>query len=132
AFHVADDASDQLPKAFDDASFAFHGKALRGVEVQRERWKRGIELLDGQIGEGVGELYVAKYFPPGHKAAMDALVANLRTAIGARLKTLAWMYHKTRAEALKKLATFEPRIGYPSKWRDYGALAVDKASLFEN
>ena len=121
AFHLADDASDHLPKAFDDASFAFHSKALRGVEVQRERWKRGIALLDDLIGEGLGELYVARHFPPGHKAAMDALVANLRTAMGERLKTLAWMDDKTRAEAQKKLATFEPRIGYPSKWRDYSA-----------
>ena len=105
AFHLADDASDYLPKAFDDASFAFHSKALRGVEVQRERWKRGVALLDGLIGEGLGELYVARHFPPGHKAAMDALVANLRTAMGERLKTLAWMDDKTRAEAQKKLAT---------------------------
>ena len=132
AFHLADDASDYLPKAFDDASFAFHSKVLRGVEVQRERWKRGVALLDGLIGQGLGELYVARHFPPGHKAAMDALVANLRTAMGERLKTLAWMDDKTRAEAQKKLATFEPRIGYPSKWRDYSAFTVDKASLFEN
>ena len=131
-FHVADDASDNLPKAFDDASFAFHSKALRGVEVQRERWKRGISLLDGAIGKGLGELYVAKYFPPGHKAAMDALVANLRAAMGERLKTLAWMDEATRAEAQKKLAAFDPRIGFPSKWLDYGAFTVDKASLFEN
>jgi len=132
AFHVADEASDNLPKAFDDASFAFHSKALRGVEVQRERWKRGVSLLDGVIGKGLGELYVAKYFPPGHKAAMDALVANLRAAMGERLKTLAWMDEATRAEAQKKLAAFDPRVGYPSKWLDYGAFAVDKASLFEN
>jgi predicted metalloendopeptidase len=132
AFHLADDASDHLPKAFDDASFAFHGKALRGVEVQRERWKRGIQLLDNLIGQGLGELYVARHFPPGHKAAMDALVVNLRTAMGERLKTLAWMDDKTRAEAQKKLASFEPRIGYPSKWRDYGAYRVDESSLFEN
>ena len=85
-------------------------------------------LLDGLIGEGVGELYVAKYFPPGHKAAMDTLVANLRTAMGERLKTLAWMDEATRAEAQKKLATFDPRIGYPSKWRDYSAFAVEEGS----
>src|SRR6185436_20740549 len=132
AFHVADEASDNLPKAFDDASFAFHSKALRGVEVQRERWKRGVSLLDGVIGKGLGELYVSKYFPPGHKAAMDALVTNLRTAMGERLKTLAWMDDKTRAEAQRKLATFEPRIGYPSKWRDYSALSIARDTLFEN
>jgi putative endopeptidase len=132
AFHVADDAADQLPKAFDDASFAFYSKALRGVEAKRDRWKRGTALLDQLIGEGVGELYVAKYFPPGHKAQMDALVENLRAAMGERLKTLAWMDDATRAEAQKKLATFEPRIGYPAKWRDYRAFTVEKGKLFEN
>jgi putative endopeptidase len=132
AFHVADDASEHLPKAFDDARFAFHSKALRGVEVQRDRWKRGIQLLDDLIGEGLGELYVARYFPPGHKAAMDELVANLRAAMGERLKTLGWMDDKTRAEAQRKLATFDPRIGYPSKWRDYSAFTVEKGTLFEN
>jgi putative endopeptidase len=132
AFHLANQYANQLPKAFDDASFAFYSKTLRGVEVQRDRWKRGIVLLDTLIGEGVGELYVAKHFPPGHKALMDELVANLRTAMGERLKTLSWMDDATRAEALKKLATFEPRIGYPSKWRDYGAFTVEKGALFEN
>ena len=82
AFHLADQYANHLPKAFDEANFDFYRKALRGIEVQRERWKRGMGLLDDLIGEGVGELYVAKYFPPGHKAAMDALVANLRTAHG--------------------------------------------------
>jgi putative endopeptidase len=132
AFHLADTAADHLPKAFDDASFAFYSKVLRGIEVKQDRWKRGVQLLDGLIGEGIGELYVARYFPPGHKAKMDELVANLRLAMGERLKTLAWMDDATRAEAQKKLATFEPRIGYPSKWRDYGAYAVEKGKLFEN
>ena len=132
AFHLADQYANELPKAFDEANFAFYRKALRGIEVQRERWKRGMGLLDDLIGEGVGELYVAKHFPPGHKAAMDALVANLRTAMGERLRTLAWMDDTTRAEALKKLATFDPRIGYPSKWRDYSAYAVEKGKLLEN
>jgi putative endopeptidase len=131
-FHLGDYYANQLPKAFDEANFAFYRKTLRGVEVQRERWKRGTVLLDQLIGEGVGELYVAKHFPPGHKAAMDELVANLRAAMGERLKGLAWMDDATRAEALKKLATFEPRIGYPSKWRDYSAFAVDKTKLLEN
>ena len=109
AFHLANQYANHLPKAFDEANFAFFRKALRGIEEQRERWKRGTALLDGLIGEGVGELYVAKHFPPGHKAAMDSLVANLRTAMGERLKTLEWMDEATRAEAQKKLATFDPR-----------------------
>ncbi|HEV7691383.1 MAG TPA: M13 family metallopeptidase [Hyphomonadaceae bacterium] len=132
AFHLASDYAAQLPKAFDDASFAFFGKTLRGQEVQRDRWKRGVGLLDGMIGEGVGELYVAKYFPQDNKAKMDALVANLRTAMGERLKTLSWMDEPTRAEALKKLGTFDPRVGYPVKWRDYSAMTVEAGKLFEN
>ena len=132
AFHVANQYATFLPKAFDDANFAFFGTAMRGVQAQRDRWKRGTRLLDQLIGQGVGELYVARYFPPANKAAMDALVANLRAAMGERLKGLAWMDDKTRAEAQKKLATFDPRIGYPSKWRDYSAFTVDKGTLLEN
>ncbi len=90
------------------------------------------ELLDNLIGEGVGEVYVAKYFPPDYKAKMDELVANLVAAMSQRLKTLAWMDDATRAEAEKKLATFDPRIGYPVKWRDYSAYTVEQGKLFEN
>jgi putative endopeptidase len=132
AFHLASDYANALPKAFDDASFNFYSKTLRGIEVQRDRWKRGVGLLDGLIGEGVGELYVAKYFPPENKAKMDALVANLKTAMGERLKTLDWMDDATRAEAQKKLATFDPRVGYPVKWRDYSAMTIEPGKLFEN
>src|SRR5262249_3460907 len=130
AFHIASDYASYLPKDFDEASFNFFSKALRGVETQRDRWKRGVRLLDAQIGEGVGELYVAKYFPPENKAKMDQLVANLRTAMGERLKTLSWMDEATRAEAQKKLATFDPRIGYPAKWRDYSRLTIEGAKIF--
>jgi len=132
AFHLASDYAAYLPKAFDEANFDFYSKALRGIEVQRDRWKRGVGLLDAQIGEGVGELYVAKYFPPDHKAKMDALVSNLRTAMEQRLKSLSWMDEPTRAEALKKLSTFDPRIGYPVKWRDYSALNIEPGKIFEN
>jgi endothelin-converting enzyme/putative endopeptidase len=131
-FHIASDNASHLPKAFDDASFEFFGKTLRGVQAKRERWKRGVSLLDDNIGEGVGEVYVSKFFPPENKARMDALVANLRTALEGRLKTLPWMDEATRAEALKKLATFEPRVGYPSKWRDYSAMTIARGKHFEN
>ena len=131
-FHLASDNAANLPKAFDDASFDFFGKTLRGVQAKRERWKRGMTLLDGNIGEGVGEVYVTKFFPPENKARMDALVANLRKALEGRLKTLPWMDDATRAEALKKLATFEPRVGYPTKWRDYSAMTIEKGKHFEN
>jgi endothelin-converting enzyme/putative endopeptidase len=132
AFHIASDYASYLPKTLDDATFDFFSKALEGVEVQRDRWKRGVRLLNNQIGEAVGELYVAKYFPPENKAKMDQLVSNLRTAMGERLKSLAWMDDATRAEAQKKLATFDPRIGYPVKWRDYSALAIEPGKIFEN
>jgi endothelin-converting enzyme/putative endopeptidase len=131
-FHLASDYASNLPKAFDEASFEFYRKTLAGVEVQRDRWKRGVTLLDDLIGEGVGEVYVAKFFPPDYKAKMDELVTNLVTAMGQRLKTLAWMDDATRAEAEKKLATFEPRVGYPVKWRDYSAYTVEPDKLFEN
>jgi endothelin-converting enzyme/putative endopeptidase len=132
AFHLANSYASQLPKAFDDANFDFYRRTLAGVEVQRDRWKRGVQLVDGLIGEGVGELYVAKYFPPDYKAKMDELVANLVAAMRERLQTLAWMDDATRAEAQKKLATFDPRVGYPVKWRDYSAYAIERGALFEN
>jgi putative endopeptidase len=132
AFHLASDYASNLPKVFDDASFDFYRRTLAGVEVQRDRWKRGVQLLDSLIGEGVGEVYVAKFFPPEYKAQMDELVANLVTAMRQRLGELTWMDDATRAEALKKLATFEPRVGYPVKWRDYSAYSVEPGKLLEN
>ncbi len=132
AYHLASDYAAQLPKAFDVANFDFYSKSLRGIEEQRDRWKRGMNMLDGLIGEGVGEIYVAKFFPADNKAKMDDLVKNLRAAMGERLKTLAWMDEATRAEAQKKLSTFDPRIGYPVKWRDYSAMTVEPGKLFEN
>ncbi len=132
AFHVASDNATFLTRAFDDASFEFFSKTLRGVTAKRDRWKRGVSLLDGNMGEALGEAYAATYFPPENKAAMEDLVGNLNSALKSRLKTLDWMDDPTRAEALKKLGNFEVRVGYPNKWRDYSALEVDKTRLFEN
>ncbi len=131
-FHIASDNGAYLTKAFDDARFDFFSKTLAGVTAKRDRWKRGVQLLDRTIGEALGEAYAAKFFPPENKTKMEALVGNLHTALESRLKTLAWMDDPTRAEALKKLANFEVRVGYPNKWRDYSAMQVDKAKLFEN
>ncbi len=132
AFHFVNSYSTDLPKAFDAAQFEFNMKTLRGVEKQRDRWKRGITLIDATLGEGLGQIYVRKHFPPETKAKMDELVANLRAAVKERLATLAWMDDATRAEALKKLDAFEPRIGYPDKWRDYSALDIERGRHFEN
>ncbi len=131
-FHVASDNAAYLTKAFDDASFDFFGKTLAGTTAKRDRWKRGVTLLDNNMGEALGEAYAAKYFPPENKAKMEELVGNLNTALKSRLETLDWMDEPTRAEALKKLGNFEVRVGYPNKWRDYAALQIDKTKLFEN
>ena len=132
AFHVINDRAVDLPKAFDEAHFSFDSKTLRGVEQQRDRWKRGIAVVDDYLGEGLGELYVKKHFPPGHKAKMDELIANLRASLKSRIESSAWMDAATRAEALEKLKAFEPRIGYPERWRDYSALTIEKGKHFEN
>jgi putative endopeptidase len=132
AVHLASDYAPNLTQAFDDANFAFYSKTLRGVEQQRERWKRGVSMLNAMIGEGVGEVYVARNFPPENKAKMDDLVANLRKSLDSRLQSLAWMDDATRAEALKKLSTFEPRVGYPATFRDYSAMTIEPGKHFEN
>ena len=132
AFHRTSDASSLLPRAFDDAYFDFYGRTMHGTREQKARWKRGVALVDHHIGEGLGQAYVAKHFPPGHKAQMNELVGNLLAAFRTRLEQLAWMDAPTRAAALAKLATFEPRIGYPDTWRDYSQLVIQPGKLFES
>ena len=131
-FHIASDNAAQLPKAFDEASFDFYGRTLSGTPSQRERWKRGVSLLDSAMGEALGQAYAEKFFPAENKAKMEALVSNLNSALKSRLETLEWMDEPTRTEALKKLGNFEVRVGYPNKWRDYSALQIERPRLFEN
>jgi len=128
-WRVINDFAPYLSKSFVDENFAFSGKTLRGIEQNRPRWKRGLELLEGAIGEGLGKLYVAKYFPPQSKARMDQLVHNLLAAYAADIDTLDWMGPDTRAKAKQKLAKFNTKIGYPVKWRDYSALKVVRGDL---
>ncbi|MBV8973357.1 MAG: M13 family metallopeptidase [Sphingomonadaceae bacterium] len=113
-----------LPKAFVDENFAFTGTVLNGQPQLQARWKRGVDAVDEAMGEAVGKLYVAKYFPPEDKAKVDALVHNLLASMGARIDEATWMSPATKAEAHAKLATFDPKLGYPSKWRDYTKLVV--------
>lgn len=113
-----------LPKEFDDARFALYGKTLRGQQEQRPRWKRAVDTVEDQLGELLGKLYVQKYYPPAERAAMTELVANLRTAMQANLKDLAWMGPQTRKEAQAKLDMFTPRIGAPDSFKTYEGLAV--------
>jgi putative endopeptidase len=132
AFQTADDVSPLLSKRFVDANFEFRSKFLNGQPQQRERWKRGITLVENAMGEAIGRDYVQLYFPPESKAKMDQLVKNLRVALGTRLEGLGWMSPETKTEALKKLAGFNVKIGYPDKWRDYSALAVVPGDLVGN
>ena len=121
-----------LPKAIRDEAFTFNGTVLNGQPEEQPRWKRAVTATSTAMGEAVGRPYVAQYFTPEAKARADALVANLRAAMAARLDTLDWMSPATKAQAKVKLASFDPKIGYPSKWRDYSALQVTPGEAFEN
>jgi predicted metalloendopeptidase len=131
-WRVLSAAAPYLSKAFVDERFAFTGGVLRGVPENQPRWKRGITLLDGSIGEALGKLYVAKYFPPQHKARMQALVQNLLEAYRRDIDTLDWMSAETKVGAQAKLAKMLPKIGYPDHWRDYSALKVSRDDLRGN
>lgn len=113
-------------------NFAFYGRLLSGTEEIRDRWKRGVGLVEGLMGDAVGKLYVDRHFPPAHKARMDELVANLREAYRVSITNLEWMTPETRQRALAKLDKFTPKIGYPARWRDYSALAIDAGDLYGN
>lgn len=113
-------------------NFDFYGRTLSGTEQNRDRWKRGVSLVEGLMGDALGKLYVAKYFPPEAKARMDELVANLREAYRISINELDWMTPETRAKALVKLDKFTPKIGYPARWRDYSALVVERDDLYGN
>ncbi len=130
--HTAKDAAPQLSKAFVDENFAFNGTVLSGQPEIQPRWKRAVNGVNNAMGEAVGELYVAKYFPPESKAKMDELVKNIIAAMDERLANLAWMAPETRVKARAKLASFTPKIGYPEKWRDYSALQVVRGDSYGN
>ena len=132
AFHFIRNHGDYLSSDFDRANFEFYERTLSGVEQQRERWKRGVQEVNGGLGEAVGQIYVERHFPPGHKAQMDELVANLVAAMRERLENNEWMDEETRAKALVKLGTFEPRIGYTTKWTDYSTLSIEPGDLLKN
>ncbi|MEO8221766.1 MAG: M13-type metalloendopeptidase [Specibacter sp.] len=121
-----------LSKDFVDTNFAFHGTTLSGTPAIRDRWKRGVALVEGVLGEAVGQLYVAEHFPESHKAHMEALVANLIEAYRISITELGWMSRETKEKALEKLAAFTPKIGYPAKWRDYSDLKIVAGDLLGN
>ncbi len=124
--------ADVLPSAFDDERFAFFGTKLSGTPEQQARWKRAVAFTSGALTDDVSKIYVAKYFPPATKSAMDALVKNIIAAMNVRLDKLDWMSAETKAKAHAKLAAFVPRIGYPTQWHDYGALHIKPGDAFGN
>jgi len=113
-------------------NFEFYGRTLSGTEAIRDRWKRGVSMVENLMGDAVGKLYVAEHFPPEHKARMDQLVANLREAYRVSITNLEWMTPETRQRALTKLDKFTPKIGYPARWRDYSTLVIDAGDLYGN
>jgi predicted metalloendopeptidase len=121
-----------LSEPFFQAHFAFYGKALEGREVPEQRWERGVDLVNRTLGELVGQEYVSRHFPPEAKVRMEQLVANLKLAMAESLDRVPWMTEATKREAQAKLAKFGTKIGYPERWRDYGALEIAPDDLVGN
>ena len=132
SWRVVHTAAPLLSTAFVDENFDFFGRTLTGAPEQRERWKRGLGVVESALGEAVGQLYVAEYFPPVAKARMVELVANLVEAYRQRIDALDWMSPETRQRALEKLGRFTPKIAYPDKWKDYSELEVSVDDLVGN
>ncbi|MCA1660260.1 MAG: M13 family metallopeptidase, partial [Verrucomicrobiaceae bacterium] len=122
----------ELSNDFVEENFRFYGTSLTGAKKLKERWKRVVETIDAEMGEALGKLYVAEHFPPESKARMIELVKNVQEAMADSIKTRTWMDEPTKQEALKKLAAFRVKIGYPDKWRDYSALKIDRGPYVLN
>jgi putative endopeptidase len=131
AFHLANDSASYLSKRFVENKFAFT-RALSGQQQIRQRWERGVQLVNGQLGEVLGREYVRRHFPASSKAKMEEIVRNLQSAMRARIEKAAWMTSETRAAALDKLAKQRVKVGYPSKWRDYSGLELKPDDLYGN
>jgi putative endopeptidase len=128
-FHHVRSTAAFLSSRFVDADFTFYGTLLSGIPRLRERWKRGVDVIEGALGEAVGRLYVARQFPPEHKAHMQRLVGWLVDAYRVDIEALDWMSPETKQRALAKLDRFTPKIGYPDTWRDYSSLEIDRDDL---
>ncbi|MEY3704691.1 MAG: hypothetical protein RLY29_63 [Actinomycetota bacterium] len=131
-WHLLSSAAPYLSSKFVNENFAFYGTTLTGIPVLKERWKRGVALVEGALGEAVGQFYVERHFPPQAKARMVELVANLIEAYRVSINDLTWMGEGTKKKALDKLSKFTPKIGYPDKWRDYSSLTIKSGDLIGN
>ncbi|WP_405471821.1 M13 family metallopeptidase [Paenarthrobacter ilicis] len=129
---VISSAAPYLSSEFVTTNFDFYGTKLSGTPQNKERWKRGVSVVEAALGEAVGQIYVERHFPPGHKARMETLVANLIEAYRESIASLEWMSEETKSEALKKLQAFRPKIGFPDKWIDYSDVVIDPHDLLGN
>ncbi len=132
SWQVINSMAPYLSDEFVNTRFAFYGTKLTGQPEMRARWKRGVQLVEGSLGEAVGEIYVQKHFPPAAKAQMDDLVRWVIEAYRESITNLSWMTDETKKKALVKLQKFNPKIGYPNKWKDYSALTIDRDDLVGN
>ncbi len=124
-WNVINSTANELSDAIGEQNFDFYGRTLSGKQAQQPRWKRALGVVNGSLGEVIGQLYVAKHFPPAAKERMVQLVKNLQTALGERIDAQEWMSDSTKLAAHEKLNTFTVKIGYPDKWKDYSKLAID-------
>lgn len=125
-------AAPALSSAFVEENFNFYDRFLGGTQELKPRWKRCVELTDGELGEALGKKYVEKYFPPAAKARMQDLVKNIIAAMHDRIEGLEWMGPDTKTKALEKLATLDVKIGYPNKWKDYSSVKIQRDSFWDN
>ena len=131
-WHLLSSAASALSSEFVNENFAFYGTILSGTPELKARWKRGVSLVEGSLGEAVGQIYVERHFPPAAKTRMVTLVANLIEAYRVDIAALNWMSPETKAKAFEKLDKFTPKIGYPDKWRDYSKLEITRDDLLGN
>lgn len=132
-FKIIDLAANYTNDEMRKASFNFYGKVFSGKKEEKPSWKRAVALVQGVLGEGLGKMYVEKYFPESSKERMTKLVKNLQTALGERIEAQTWMSAETKKKAKEKLSTFYVKIGYPDKWKDYSGLTIDPGkSLLDN
>lgn len=131
-YRIVNGATSFLDDKTYEIAFDFYNREMSGQKEQKPRWKRAVAMIDGSLGEMVGQIYVEKYFPATAKKRMEKLVENLRRSLGNRIENLTWMSADTKKQALKKLNTFNAKIGYPDKWRDYSKLNIKNDSLYEN
>ncbi|MFM7463277.1 MAG: M13 family metallopeptidase [Actinomycetota bacterium] len=132
AFKVISGSASYLSSQFVNENFAFYGTKLSGIPILKDRWKRGVALVEGALGEAVGRIYVERHFPPEAKTRMERLVQNLIEAYRESITDLEWMGAGTKEKALEKLEKFTPKIGYTDKWRDYSALDITPGDLMDN